>query len=48
MSVGTVDWSRSVGVYVWFVCRRQVNVGLRVYGGPGQNDPSLEGRFRGI
>ena len=31
---------------MWFVCRRgQVNVGLTMYKGPGQDDPSLGGRF---
>jgi hypothetical protein len=44
----TVDWLSLIGgcTYVWFVCRRgQVNVGLTTYRGPGQDDPSLEGRF---
>jgi len=42
---GPVDGLSSRGMMECVSHRRQVNVGLTTYRGPGQDDPSLEGRF---
>jgi hypothetical protein len=41
-------WSSSLGVMecAFLGRRRQVNVGLITYRGPGEDDPSLKGRFQ--